>query len=49
MLRFRGVGAGIDATIFWLTRNVQRVFATDLYVTSGEGGLHGETPMLAEP
>ncbi len=26
-----GVGAGREATIFWLTRHVRRVFATDLY------------------
>jgi len=28
-----GVGAGTEATIFWLTRHVRRVFATDLYFT----------------
>jgi SAM-dependent methyltransferase len=28
-----GVGAGHEATIFWLTRHVRRVFATDLYLT----------------
>jgi SAM-dependent methyltransferase len=28
-----GVGAGREATIFWLTRHVKRVFATDLYLT----------------
>jgi SAM-dependent methyltransferase len=27
-----GVGAGQEATIFWLTRYVRRVFATDLYL-----------------
>jgi SAM-dependent methyltransferase len=27
-----GVGAGGEATIFWLTRYVRRVFATDLYL-----------------
>jgi SAM-dependent methyltransferase len=27
-----GVGAGREATIFWLTRHVRRVFATDLYL-----------------
>ena len=26
-----GVGAGQESTIFWLTRHVRRVFATDLY------------------
>jgi len=43
-----GVGAGTEATIFWLTRHVKRVFATDLYLTddswseldSGAGMLH---------
>jgi SAM-dependent methyltransferase len=43
-----GVGAGSEATIFWLTRHVKRVFATDLYLTedswseldSGAGMLH---------
>jgi SAM-dependent methyltransferase len=28
-----GVGAGREATIFWLTNHVGRVFATDLYLT----------------
>jgi len=28
-----GVGAGREATIFWLTRHVKRVFATDLYLS----------------
>jgi SAM-dependent methyltransferase len=28
-----GVGAGREPTIFWLTRHVRRVFATDLYLT----------------
>ncbi len=27
-----GVGAGREATLFWLTREVRRVFATDLYL-----------------
>jgi SAM-dependent methyltransferase len=51
-----GVGAGSEATIFWLTRHVKRVFATDLYLTedawsemdSGAGMLHapeGETTL----
>jgi SAM-dependent methyltransferase len=43
-----GVGAGSEVTIFWLTRHVRRVFATDLYLTedswsstdSGAGMLH---------
>jgi SAM-dependent methyltransferase len=28
-----GVGAGSEATIFWLTRHARRVFATDLYLS----------------
>jgi SAM-dependent methyltransferase len=28
-----GVGAGREATVFWLTKHVGRVFATDLYLT----------------
>ncbi|HKH22941.1 MAG TPA: class I SAM-dependent methyltransferase [Solirubrobacterales bacterium] len=31
-----GVGAGREATIFWLTRHVRRVFATDLYLAGDE-------------
>src|SRR5262245_39848330 len=27
-----GVGAGQESTIFWLTRHIRRVFATDLYM-----------------
>ena len=30
-----GVGAGTEPTIFWLTRRVRRVFATDIYLDSG--------------
>jgi SAM-dependent methyltransferase len=55
-----GVGAGSEATIFWLTRHVKRVFATDLYLTedswseldSGAGMLHapeGETTLDWNP
>ena len=55
-----GVGAGTEATIFWLTRHVKRVFATDLYLTedswsamdSGAGMLHapeGETTLDWNP
>jgi SAM-dependent methyltransferase len=31
-----GVGAGRETTIFWLTRRVRRVFATDLYLSEDE-------------
>jgi SAM-dependent methyltransferase len=55
-----GVGAGTETTIFWLTRHVKRVFATDLYLTddswsamdSGAGMLHspeGETTLDWNP
>jgi SAM-dependent methyltransferase len=48
-----GVGAGREATIFWLTRHVRRVFATDLYASedawsardSGEGMLVRPQPL----
>lgn len=30
-----GIGAGREATLFWLTRDVRRVFATDLYLAPG--------------
>jgi SAM-dependent methyltransferase len=30
-----GVGAGNEPTLFWLTRHVRRVFATDLYAAEG--------------
>lgn len=33
-----GVGAGREATIYWLTRHVRRVFATDLYLEDGWEG-----------
>lgn len=32
-----GVGAGNEATIFWLTRLVKRVYATDLYLEGTSG------------
>src|SRR5271165_1799964 len=30
-----GVAAGTEATVFWLTNHVDRVFATDLYMDPG--------------
>jgi SAM-dependent methyltransferase len=44
-----GVGAGTEATIFWATNNVRRVFATDLYLD--EGGWDSSAPpsMLVSP
>ncbi len=44
-----GVGAGMEATGFWLTRAVRRVFMTDLYLDS-QGWEHvASTGMLIEP
>src|SRR5262245_2497631 len=31
-----GVGAGKEATLYWLTNHVRRVFATDLYLTEDD-------------
>ena len=44
-----GVGAGNEATIFWLTNHVQRVFATDLYLTPGEWAIEAPPAMLSDP
>ncbi|HEX3873515.1 MAG TPA: glycosyltransferase, partial [Solirubrobacteraceae bacterium] len=44
-----GVGAGIEATVFVLTRHVGRVFATDLYLTPGDWGHTATTGMLTDP
>jgi SAM-dependent methyltransferase len=45
-----GVGAGTEATIFWLTRSVERVVATDLYATDNEWTGGGSEPeMLTDP
>jgi SAM-dependent methyltransferase len=38
-----GVGAGVEATLFWLTRTARRVFATDLYLGS-QGWEHVANP-----
>ena len=44
-----GIGAGSEATLFWLTNHVRRVWATDLY--AGPGKWIGTAPptMLANP
>ncbi len=34
-----GVGAGAEATIFWLTNHCRRVFATDLYFDNQRVGI----------
>ena len=44
-----GVGAGIEPTMFWLTRHVHRVFATDLYLDPGDWSYTAQTPMLGDP
>lgn len=43
-----GVGAGNEPTLFYLTRFVRRVFATDLYL-SGEWEESASAPMLTDP
>ena len=42
-----GVGAGAEATLFWLTNHVRRVVATDLY--DGEWGEQAPKEMLIDP
>jgi SAM-dependent methyltransferase len=44
-----GVGAGNEPTLFWLTRYVRRVFATDLYLASGAWGESANSSMLIDP
>jgi SAM-dependent methyltransferase len=45
-----GVGAGREATIFWLTRHVKRVFATDLYLNEDSwSGTDSGVQMLVSP
>jgi SAM-dependent methyltransferase len=44
-----GVGAGIEATVFVLTRHVRRVFATDLYLDPGGWSHTAITGMLTDP
>jgi len=46
-----GVGAGREPTIFWLTRHVHRVFATDLYLAGDEAwsATDARVPMLTDP
>jgi FkbM family methyltransferase len=48
--RILGVGAGTEATIFWLTNRVERVVATDLYATDAFWVGGGSEPeMLTDP
>ncbi len=44
-----GVGAGNEPTLFYLTRFVRRVFATDLYLAGGEWEESASAPMLTDP
>jgi SAM-dependent methyltransferase len=44
-----GVGAGTETTIFWLTKRVRRVFATDLYLAAGSWEDVATRSMLIEP
>lgn len=45
-----GVGAGREATLFWLTREVRRVFATDLYLAEDSwSATDSGARMLIEP
>jgi len=44
-----GVGAGNEPTLFYLTRFVRRVFATDLYLSGGEWEESASAPMLTDP
>jgi len=44
-----GVGAGAEATIFHLSNEVKRVFATDLYLASGVWKNHAPELMMLDP
>lgn len=44
-----GVGAGNEATIFYLTRFARRVFATDLYLAADEHWTEADISMLTDP
>jgi ubiquinone/menaquinone biosynthesis C-methylase UbiE len=44
-----GVGAGHEATIYWLTTRVRRVFATDLYLEPGSWESDASPTMLIDP
>lgn len=44
-----GVGAGDEATLYWLTTRVRRVFATDLYLDSGAWTKEASPVMLTDP
>lgn len=44
-----GVGAGNEPTLFWLTRYVRRVFATDLYLETEDWQESADVSMLTKP
>lgn len=44
-----GIAAGTEPTIFWLTRRVGRVFATDRYLDPGVWGEFADSSMLTDP
>ena len=44
-----GVAAGTEATIFWATNHVRRVFATDLYLDAGTWETDAPRSMLLTP
>lgn len=44
-----GIGAGNEATIFWLTNHVRRVWATDLYADPGVWEPNASPSMMTEP
>ena len=44
-----GIGAGNEPTLFWLTKHVRRVFATDLYLASDDWQESADSSMLTKP
>ena len=44
-----GVAAGMEDTVFYLTRHVRQVFATDRYVSAGEWSLTAPVSMIVDP
>ena len=47
--RILGVGAGVERTIFYLTRHVAEVHATDMYAEAGIWAGHAPARMLTSP
>jgi SAM-dependent methyltransferase len=47
--RVLAVGAGTEATVFWLTNHVAEVHATDLYLDSGDWSESANPSMLIDP